>query len=56
MLLAIIAAILGIVRAGDLQTSYQAVTCSVAIAMDDFINGNVTADGTFFVGIRTLYN
>lgn len=55
LLLATVAAIVGIVRAGDLKASFDAVACSGAIAMDDLINGNITTTGTFFMGLRTLH-
>lgn len=55
LLLATVASIVGIVRAGDLQGSFDAVACSGAIALDDLLNGNITTTGTFFMGIRTLH-
>ena len=34
----------------------SAVSCSVAITLDDLINGNVTSTGKYFLGLQTLYS
>lgn len=44
----------GLSKSKDVQTTIEAVGCSVSIILDDVINGNVTDSGKFFVGIRTL--
>lgn len=45
---------IGMSKNKDIQTTVNAVGCSVSIAIDDVINGNVTKDHKFFVGARTL--
>ena len=52
--LVLIAGITGVAKAGDLESSMKAVSCSLAITFDDLINGNVSTAGTYFMGIRTL--
>jgi hypothetical protein len=47
---------IGLSKSKDIQTTIEAVGCSVSITLDDIINGNVTETGKFFVGIRTLSN
>lgn len=47
--------IIGLTKTKDLQTAIEGIGCSVAITMDDIINGNET-NGKFFAGIRTLSN
>jgi hypothetical protein len=42
LLLLIIASVIGITRASDIQSSYTAVSCSVAITADDLLNGNIS--------------
>lgn len=56
LLLMIIASIIGITRASDIESSYQAVGCSAAITFDDVINGNKSTTGKFFVGLTPLKN
>ena len=43
-------------KSKDLQTTIEAVGCSVSIALDDIINGNVTDTGKYFIGLNPLYN
>lgn len=50
----IVPSIIGLSRSGDIQSSYEAVGCSAAIAFDDLLNGNVSTAGTFFVGLQPL--
>lgn len=45
----------GLTKAKDLQRTIEGIGCSVAITLDDIINGNET-NGKFFAGIRTLSN
>lgn len=54
LLLMIIASIIGITRAGDVEKSYQAVGCSAAITFDDIANGNISSTGKFFIGLNPL--
>lgn len=56
LLLMIIASVIGITRATDIQSSYTAVGCSVAVTFDDVINGNTSTAGTFFIGMNGLKN
>lgn len=44
----------GLSKSKDIQTTIETVGCSVAIVLDDIINGNTTSTGHFFIGIRTL--
>ena len=46
--------IIGITKAGDTVTAYKAMTCSASICLDDFINGNVSETGVFFVGLNPM--
>ena len=55
ILLTLVAGVVGLTKAGDMQSSTNAVACSLAITLDDLINGNVTTAGTFFIGINPLY-
>jgi hypothetical protein len=48
--------VVGLSKVKDLQTTISAVGCSVAITLDDIINGNISTNGKYFVGIQTLYN
>jgi bacteriorhodopsin len=45
LLLVVVASIVGITRAGDLEHTYYSVGCSVAITMDDILNGNRASTG-----------
>ena len=45
---------IGIAKADDVEIAYEAMTCSVAISLDDLINGNVTSTGAFFLGLGPL--
>lgn len=56
LLLMIIASVLGITRSSDIEQSYKAVACSLAITFDDVANGNVSSTGKFFIGMNGLYN
>ena len=47
---------MGLSKVNDLQKTVSAVSCSVAITLDDIINGNVTSTGKYFIGLQTLYN
>lgn len=48
------AGVVGLSKSKDIQTTIEAVGCSVSVALDDIINGNTTSTGKFFIGIRTL--
>jgi hypothetical protein len=54
LLLLIIASVIGITRASDIQSSYTAVSCSVAITADDLLNGNISTTGKYFLGMNNL--
>lgn len=56
LLLMIVASVIGITRATDIQSSYTSVGCSVAVTFDDVINGNTSTAGTFFIGMNGLKN
>ena len=47
---------MGLSKVNDLQKTVSAVSCSVAITLDDLINGNVTSTGKYFLGLQTLYS
>lgn len=47
---------IGLSKTKDLQKTIEAVGCTVAITLDDIINGNATESGRFFIGLRTLAN
>jgi hypothetical protein len=51
LLLIVGSSIAGLAKASDTQNSYEAMTCSVAITIDDIINGNTTSNGAFFIGL-----
>ena len=40
--------------ADDVEITSEAMICSVAISLDDLINGNVTSTGAFFLGLGPL--
>lgn len=50
----VIVSIIGITKAPEAEKTYQAMSCSVAICLDDLINGNVTTAGSFFIGLNPL--
>ena len=50
----VIVSIIGITRAPEVEKTYSAMSCSVAICLDDFINGNVSSTGNFFLGLTPL--
>lgn len=54
LVVVIVPSIIGLSRSGDIQSSYEAVGCSAAIAFDDLLNGNVSTTGTFFIGLQPL--
>jgi hypothetical protein len=56
LLLIVGSSIAGLTKASDTQNSYEAMTCSVAITFDDIINGNISSDGHFFVGLTPFIN
>lgn len=43
----------GVSKADDLETTISAIGCSVAVTLDDIINGNET-EGKYFIGIKTF--
>ena len=54
-LVILVGGIIGVSEAGDLETSMKASGCSIAIVIDDMINGNVTTDNSaYFLGVGTL--
>ena len=54
LLMIIIVSVIGITKASDLEQAYEATTCSLSIAIDDIINGNITTEGTLFLGLNPL--
>lgn len=54
LLLVIVASIVGITRAGDLEQTYYAVGCSAALTFDDLLYGNVSSTNQFFIGVKPL--
>ena len=51
-----IASVVGLVNAGDIQKSFKTTGCAFAITFDDVVNGNVSSEGKFFAGITTFIN
>jgi hypothetical protein len=49
-----VSSIVGISRAGKIVDAYESVGCSIAITLDDVINGNLSTSGTYFVGLKVL--
>jgi hypothetical protein len=43
--------IAGILKAGDIQNSYEAIFCSVATSFNDILNGSPLSGGKNFVGL-----
>lgn len=56
LILTLVGGAMGLSRASGFQDSTASTLCSTAILFDDMINGNVTDEGNFFIGIRTLAN
>jgi len=54
LLLLIVASVIGITRASDIQSTFTAVGCSIAITTDDLLNGNKSTVGTYFMGMSNL--
>ena len=54
LLLLIVASVIGITKSSDIQSSYTAVSCSVAITADDLLNGNISTAGNYFLGMNNL--
>ena len=54
LLLLIVASVIGITKSSDIQSSYTAVSCSVAITADDLLNGNISTAGKYFLGMNNL--
>ena len=54
LLLLIISSVIGITKASDIQSSYNAVSCSLAITTDDLLNGNISTTGKYFLGMNGL--
>lgn len=52
----IVASVIGITRSSDIEQSYKAVGCSLAITFDDVVNGNTSTTGKYFIGMNGLYN
>ncbi len=52
----IVASVIGITRSSDIEQSYKAVGCSLAITFDDVVNGNTSTSGKYFIGMNGLYN
>jgi hypothetical protein len=52
LLLIIAPSILGLVKAKDLQRSYEAVGCSRALTFSDVLNGNISSTGKPFIGLQ----
>lgn len=55
-LLLLVASVIGITKAGDIENSYKAVACSAAITFDDLLNGNTASTGNFFIGFNGMVN
>jgi hypothetical protein len=53
-LLIVVMSVIGITKAADAETAYKGMSCSIAICMDDLINGNVTTTGRLFIGLTPL--
>lgn len=53
-LLLLVASVIGITRAGDIESSYKAVGCSAAITFDDLLNGNPSSTGKYFIGMNGM--
>jgi hypothetical protein len=51
LLLIVGSSIVGLIKATDIQHSYEAIFCSVATAFNDIINGSPLSGGNFFVGL-----
>jgi hypothetical protein len=49
-----VSSIVGISRAGKIVGAYESVGCSIAITLDDIINGNLSTSATYFVGLNVL--
>jgi len=45
---------LGVSKAKDISDTIETVGCSVSIMFDDILNGNVTENGKYFVGLQPL--
>ena len=56
LLLLIVASVIGITKSSDIQSSFTAVSCSVAITFDDVVNGNTSTTGKYFLGMNGLIN
>lgn len=54
LLLVIVASIVGITRAGDIENTFYAVGCSAALTFNDMIHGNVSSTGARFIGVKPL--
>lgn len=53
-LIILIAGAMGVGEAGTVESGVKATGCSLAIVVDDFLNGNVSTAGDYFIGIKTL--
>ena len=54
LLLSMIASVIGLVNAGDIEKSFKTTGCAFSITFDDVVNGNVSSEGKFFAGISTF--
>lgn len=53
----LIVSILGLAQSANVETTLKASGCSVAILLDDILNGNVTQSGSgFFAGLNGASN
>jgi hypothetical protein len=56
VLLIIVTSIVGIARSGEIESVYSSVGCSIAITLDDIINGNISSSNQYFIGLKALAN
>ncbi len=51
-----IAAIFGLIETAKFQVAFDHSVCSRAILFDDILNGNVSQNGNYFVGLQSFQN
>jgi hypothetical protein len=51
-----VAAIFGIITTSKFQMAFDHSVCSRAIVFDDLLNGNVSQNGKYFVGLQSFQN
>jgi hypothetical protein len=54
LLLIIASSIVGLVKSKEIKSDYEAVGCSVAITFNDLLNGNVSSNGSVFIGLQSF--